>query len=305
LRGFFLGQAHGFCLLLAFWVAIAQWLREREREASGRFVLGLALGAAFAHLGWALLHARALAAAPQAVLDVSRGFCVLFVPTGLLAVAPWRRGRGARDAFLGPALRSLPLALATARVGCLAAGCCLGTATSVAWGVEVGGARVHATPLYEIAGLLLLHLAARRAPLRLAGPAVLAGVGAVRLAVEPVRARPGLGDPLVPASALALAWIAIGLALALRRAPRGRRSLYCPFSLRSRSDFSSPRWRFTSLNSASGMSSCISCDSVSSTVSDPAASVSTWKRNGRNLPRPTSRMLAGSHWRRFHSWPLR
>jgi hypothetical protein len=132
------------------------------------------------------------------VLDPAEGFCVLFVPLGPLLLAPW-----------GTAFSTLPLAIAVARLGCLAAGCC-------------GGANGEPTPLYEIAGLVALHTAVWKVPDRWVTPAVLAGLGLVRLAVEPWRAAPPLGEPMVSAATIAALWVALGLFLAARVYTRSR-----------------------------------------------------------------------------------
>ena len=182
----------------AFWTALALYSRSgrsgRPAPEPFRFVAALALGAVFAHLGWALLHGSAVAAHPEVFLDPTRGFCVLFVPLGPLLLAP-------RPA----AFASLPLALAVARLGCLAAGCCHG---------ESG----EPTPLYEIGGLVILHRVVGHLPARWVTPVVLAGLGLIRLAVEPMRSAPPLGEPVVPIVAIAALWVALGVAMAVRLA---------------------------------------------------------------------------------------
>lgn len=194
----------------AFWTALLLY-RHRARPArSVRFGLALALGAAFAHAGWLLLHAPAawpaLRARPGLLLDPSLGFCVLFLPLGPLLLE--------RSAA---AFASLPLALAVARLGCLAAGCCDGTPTSAPWAV----AGLHPTGLYEVAGLLALHGAVSRAEGRLAAPLVLGGIGALRLLIDPLRAAPPLGAPIVAPGAIAAAWLALAAALIRRRVGSG------------------------------------------------------------------------------------
>jgi hypothetical protein len=174
----------------AFWTAL--WLYDRRAgPRSARFACALLLGAALAHAGWLLLHAPAtwpaLHVRPGLLLDPTLGFCVLFLPLGPLLLER-----------SSAAFASLPLALAVARLGCLAAGCCQ-------------GAR-----LYEIAGLLALHVAvgSNRA---LAVPIALGGIGALRLLLDSLRAAPPLGAPLVPATAIAAAWMLVAAALARRR----------------------------------------------------------------------------------------
>ena len=190
----------------AFWTALFLYTRGARPARSVRFGLALALGAAFAHAGWLLLHAPAawpaLRARPGLLLDPSLGFCVLFLPLGPLLLE--------RSAA---AFASLPLALAVARLGCLAAGCCHGTPTSAPW--AVGG--LHPTALYEVAGLLALHGAVSRAEARLAAPLVLGGIGALRLQIDPLRAGPPLGVPIVAPGAVAAGWLALAAVLAWRR----------------------------------------------------------------------------------------
>jgi hypothetical protein len=195
--------------------------RSAGAVATSRLAAGLVLGALCAHLGWALLHLPAVAALPLALLDPTRGFCALFVPLGVALAAP--RPRVLRDAYLDASLPALPLALALARLGCLLAGCCHGVASDgpLALALGPGGAPVHATPLYECAALVALHALLARAPRRARAGLALAGLGAVRLAVEPLRAAPPLGEPLLPTAGLALGLVASGVALLIRSEASG------------------------------------------------------------------------------------
>jgi len=208
-------------LSAAFWVALFSYERS-EGEHGRRFVAGLVLGGALAHLGWAALYADRLLAQPAALLAPA-GFCVLFVPLGPLVVAPWRASRAERDRFLAAALASLLPALATARVGCLVAGCCGGIPTDLPWGMRLAGDPIarHPTALYDIAGLLALSRIARRLPPERVAPAVLVGLGLLRLAIDPLRALPPLGPPLWSPGWIAALWIALGLRIGSRRAPSG------------------------------------------------------------------------------------
>ncbi len=211
-------------LFAAFWVAVFQFRRHGpEPKESLRFVLGLGLGAVLAHLVWALLNLPQVIQPPWAFLDPTTGFTVLAVPLGLLVTAAGAPGR-----YLSMALASLPLTLATARVGCLFAGCCHGTP------LPFDSLRVHPTSLYEIVGLLALHYVVRRAPARVRLPLVLGGLGGIRLLVEPFRAAPPLGEGLLPAWLLAAAWLGLGLGLALRasRAREGDSLVHLAASLR-------------------------------------------------------------------------
>ncbi len=198
-------------LIAAFWVAVFEIRRHApDSDESLRFVLGLGLGAVFAHLAWALLNFAQLVNHPRALLDLTTGFTVLAVPLGLFATA-----RGASRRYLAIALGSLPRALATARAGCLVAGCCHGTLLPH----PSLGLLYHPTQALEIAGLMALHVAVRRSPPRAVPALVLIGFGSIRLAVEPWRAPPPLGEGLLPAWTLAALWICAGLGLALDARP--------------------------------------------------------------------------------------
>ena len=189
----------------AFWMAILVYLRRGgEAESGSRFVAGLALAGASAHLGWALLHLADVMAHPRALLNPAVGHSVLFAPLGILALAP--RERAAREWYLAAALGSLPEAFAVARLGCLACGCCQGT-------LAVFG--VDAILLCEIAGLLALAGWTRRLPAAWVGPATLSGFGALRLIGEPFRVPSALGETLIPPTVLAIGWIAVGAGMAL------------------------------------------------------------------------------------------
>jgi hypothetical protein len=202
----------------AFWMAIFDYLRRGGGAESGtRFVAGLVLAAASAHLGGALLHLDVVMLRPRALLDPAAGQSVLFAPLGVLAVAP--RERAARERFLATAIGSLPPAFAVARLGCLARGCCHGIS---------GAFGAHPTRLYEIAGLLSLAEGTRRIPAAWVGPVTLAGFGALRLLTEPFRAPHPLGEPLIPPAALAIGWIAIGSAMALAASRRPRSEVGLP-----------------------------------------------------------------------------
>ena len=196
----------------AFWMAIFVYLRRGgEAESGSRFVAGLALAGASAHLGWAFLHLDDVMAHPRALLNPAVGHSVLFAPLGILALAPGRRAP--RERYLAAALGCLPQAFAVARLGCLACGCCHGI--QAVFGAD-------ATPLCEIAGLLALAGWTRRLPAAWVGPATLSGFGSIRLLTEPFRAPPPLGEPLIAPTALGIGWIAIGAAMALAVLQRPR-----------------------------------------------------------------------------------
>jgi hypothetical protein len=203
-------------LIAALWVAVFGYAAlGGSARWSPALLLGLALGAALTHGVWVLMRPGVLLAQPAILLDPTRGATILAVPLGLLLTG-WTVPAGrARARYLQASLGSLPLALATARLGCLAAACCHGIATSLPWAVRLPGDATprHPTPLYEIAGCVALFLVMLRLPRRLWPGVVLAGPGLIRLAVSPWRAADPLGDPLLTAPWLAAAWVAVGVAM--------------------------------------------------------------------------------------------
>ena len=224
-----LENAQIVALWAAFWTAVLTYRRCNAGQAGAlRFVLALVCGAALAHVGWALLHLPRVVRHATVLLDPSRGFTLLLVPLGAFVAVPWRRPL-ARDRFLASALRAMPLAFAVARLGCLAVGCCGGVPVarvSMSPGVSRHLPVLHPTALYEVAGFILLHTALRRSPDAWVSPAFAFGFGAIRLAIEPLRATPPLGAPAIPAVWLAAVWLAASIPLAgrslrLRRRSRG------------------------------------------------------------------------------------
>ena len=179
-------------LCAALWTAIALYRGKRPL----RHLAGLALGALLARWGWIWLALPAPASRPGLWLEPGAGFSALFLPLGPLVA-----GAGAAS------FATLPLALAVARLGCLAAGCC-------------HGASGEPLPLLEIGACLGLHFAVARLPRHRLRPVVLAGLALERGMVEPWRAPSPLGAPLVPVPVLVAAWLALAAALSL---PRGRR----------------------------------------------------------------------------------
>lgn len=213
-----------FALFAAFWVAVIGYARRQpDPRWHGRFLAGLVLGAGLGHWVWLGLHLPTALEDPWGAIFSVTGLTLLPVPLGFLLTAPWGAGSEARNAYWTASLGSLPLAFATARIGCLAAGCCHGVPTGMASGLqpsgELGG--VHPTPLYEIAGWITLWFMTRRVPETWIPATVLGGVGAVRLVIEPWRASPPMGDPVVSPEALAAGWIAVGGLIS----PVGRRAM--------------------------------------------------------------------------------
>jgi hypothetical protein len=164
----------------AFWLALGLHARGADARSTPRFALALLAGALLARFGHALLWGD-----PAHALDPRESASVLFVPLGPLLLAA------------GPAaFASLPLPLALARLGCLAAGCCRGTAGEP-------------LPLYEAAALGALHVALARGPSAAAPARFALGFGAIRLAQAPWRPAPNAGALVTP-ELVALAWLLLG-----------------------------------------------------------------------------------------------
>ena len=211
-------------LSAAFWLALLRHPSPGRR----RLVLGLVLGAAAARAGWLLLHADRLTAADALLADPRSGLCVLFVPLGPLLAATTERDPKVRRRLRASACRVLPLALATARLGCWLAGCCGGRSVGAlpAWLAPqlVGVASRHPAPLYEIVGLLALHALLARADDARVFACFALGFGGLRLLVQPFRAPPPLGEPWLAVEILAVAWCAGGALALVGASVRSRRA---------------------------------------------------------------------------------
>ena len=170
----------------AFWLAL--WLhaqQTRDPRERMRFAWALGVGALLARAGHALFWGE-----PHNVAEPSAAFSVLFFPLGVLWLTPH-----------AAAFASLPLALAVARLGCIAAGCCRGAAGEP-------------LPLFEVSAWVAVHLAlARSDPERIPERFAFA-FGGLRLAEAPWR--PPVGAVATP-ELVALAWIAVGAWLRARR----------------------------------------------------------------------------------------
>lgn len=180
-----LPDAQGLAVCAAFWAALALY-GPRSPGCLG-FATGLALGALAAQLAsfWP----------PRP----DPGASLLLLPAGLLVA-----NRSSQ------AFAALPLPIALARLGCLAAGCC-------------GAERAVPLPAVEAAFFGALQLGLRHVAATAVPAVFLAAFGAIRLLESPWRAA---GPSQSLAAGLACAWIALGAVLAwrARRASRGARA---------------------------------------------------------------------------------
>jgi hypothetical protein len=170
----------------AFWLALWQHDR-RAPDGTARFALALLIGAALARAGQVIAFEGT--PTPRALLAPESGVSILFVPLGVLLLAP-----------TPAAFASLPLPLAVARLGCVAAGCCRGDAGEP-------------LALVEAAALLALHRALERIPPHRTPAAFALAFGAIRLLEQPWRAAPERGFAWLAPTEAAVAWLAAGLAL--------------------------------------------------------------------------------------------
>ena len=148
-----------------------------------RFALALWAGGVASHLGWALLHLPDFVDAPTSIF-LPGAASALFFPLGVLLVAPWRE-----------ALATLPAALFVVRLGCLANSCCYVTPPDA---------------VLELAGLAALGVAVRCWPHHTT-VLVLSGLGALRVACEPLRATGP--DPWLDPAWVGIVWIGVGALL--------------------------------------------------------------------------------------------
>lgn len=202
-----------------------------------RFIAGLGLGALLARLGWAGLHldrvsgslgstGLALGLDPLFLIwGAGAGFSLLFVPAGPLCLAPGRPGAGANLAYAAAASRALAPAFAVARLGCVWAGCCGGRRVAE-WGAHfsaqtsahISTSTTYPTAAWELAGWGVVACLLARAPARWVPGLFGVAFGGLRLAIEPWRAPPPLGEPLLDPAWIAGAWLAAGLAWLVRGA---------------------------------------------------------------------------------------
>jgi prolipoprotein diacylglyceryltransferase len=218
-------------LSLAFWIGVALLARSPERGV--RSVVGLAISASLAHVGWCIQHAGAIEAGIW--LEPARGATVLALPLGFLLAAPWRLGNARVLRFLGTCSIALLPCLAVARTACFVADCCLGRALEhpMTW----GGVSItrHPVELYEIALWVICWWILRRVAIELVPGLFALGFGVARLLLCPLRA-PATSAVYAHFSPedFAAAWIAAGLIGICLRRHNGLRAMGAEASLAPR-----------------------------------------------------------------------
>jgi hypothetical protein len=172
-------------LCAAFWLAL--WLHDHHAPRNTpRFAAALVLGAVFARLGSASLFE-----APDAVrFDPFGAVSLLFLPLGIVLLCP-----------TAAAFSSLPLPLALARVGCIAAGCCQGRVGLL-------------LPIADAAAFCVLHSGARRLSPRWVSAAFLIAFGALRVSESSWRGEAVEASARIAPSRIAALWIVAGLVAA-------------------------------------------------------------------------------------------
>ena len=184
-------EVRALALSGAFWLALAGFA---GRTGLGRHLVGLLAGGVCARLGWALLELPRGIPSLRLVVAPEGGLTVLALPLGPLLVArtvpPAQRAHFVRASFA-----ALPLALALARLGCVANGCC-----GAPW-----------LPRLEIGAFVFVHALIRSRRTRQVAPVVLAAFGVIRLCTEPFR--PPTGASSLAVTAGAAAWIVVSLCM--------------------------------------------------------------------------------------------
>lgn len=177
------------CWAIAFAAAIAP-VRSQDRCP---WALGIGLGALTAHAAWLLLYADRVFAGLW-----GPGFTALGLPFGPWLVCGTRA--------LERNLWALCTALGVARLGCFWDSC-----------LELPGLLLECSGVFALATLLTTRRARER------GLGVFfVGLGMLRLLSEPWRPDSELGEPIVPACAMAGATLFIGAVLTATRSERRR-----------------------------------------------------------------------------------
>jgi phosphatidylglycerol:prolipoprotein diacylglycerol transferase len=227
-----------FGVFVALGALAGLWLFRRELRWSGlsedgvdSAVAGVLGGLAGAKLLWTFEH---LGEEPVLSLLLSRGGLSWFggFAGGVLAgVVVMHRKRLPKVPVLAAATPALAAGHAIGRIGCFLVGDDYGRPTSLPWGVAFPeglpptAVPVHPTQLYEAAGLVPLVFLLLRYRRRGASPAFVLGLylvlaGALRFAIEFLRVNERVVGVLSVAHLAAVAAVAVGLALLVRREPR-------------------------------------------------------------------------------------
>ena len=214
------------------------WLFRRELRHSGlpedgvdAAVAGVLGGLAGAKLLWVFEH---FGEEPVLSLLFSRGGLSWFggLAGGVLAgLVVMQRRRLPKVPVLAAATPALAAGHAIGRIGCFLVGDDYGRPTSLPWGVAFPEGLppttvpVHPTQLYEAAALVPLVFLLLRCRRRGASPSFVLGLylvlaGTIRFAIEFLRVNERVLGVLTVAHLAALAAVAVGVVLLVRREPR-------------------------------------------------------------------------------------
>ncbi len=168
---FYIGQRpiywYGLMVATAFLAGLAHltWLGKKTGRStqliSDLMIVIMLGGIAGARTAYVLANWSDFAEQPSLIFRVDQGGLVYYggLIGAILAAAVYIRLKKEALWPLADLFASaLPLGHAIGRIGCFLNGCCYGCATSLPWGVALGGVWRHPVQLYEALANLLLYL---------------------------------------------------------------------------------------------------------------------------------------------------
>lgn len=243
-------RSYGVMLVVAFWLGIelsARIAKKRGLDPVSILDLGLVVlvsSLVGSRLVYVLTHLPDYASDPAGVFRIWEGGLTFYgglaagIGCGMLYL--WKKGLPVL-AVTDVVAPQLALGIAIARVGCLLNGCCFGKPTSLPWGVifpsdcqagwEIGGIPLHPTQIYSsVANVIIFFVLRKILWKNLASGMVFAAFlvlyGSWRFAIDFLR----YYEPTMYAGPLGITWnqlislamVAVGVAMSLRLARRGR-----------------------------------------------------------------------------------
>ncbi|MEX0826658.1 MAG: prolipoprotein diacylglyceryl transferase family protein [Acidimicrobiia bacterium] len=198
--------------------------REERRPAFDRLISAAVVGLVAGRIAAMALAGTNPITRPLDVLIVRGGVDTGFAASAALAWLAFG-GRGDLWRSLDAVAPAALAGLAGWHLGCLFSGTCLGTTTSLPWGITATGGMVtrHPTEMYAalafVAAAALVAAARRQVTIPgILAAATLAAAALIRLATEPMRLGIGTGPEWWYASG-----IAVGVGIVLYRVVRARR----------------------------------------------------------------------------------